>query len=81
MDKIKTKQKLSEALKTMPGYVNKIQTELFEKKQISVSTGKISQCLNPLKQDWNNDIIEAATSLIEAEILREEELHQRANSL
>lgn len=81
MDRKKTKEKLKVALENVPNYVRRIQQELSEKKQINWSIGKISQCLNPEKEDWDNEIIEAALEMVSAEKEFEANLHQKVKSI
>lgn len=82
MNRPQTKEKLSQALKKdVAGYVTKIQDELFNKKGIYASRGKISQCLNPNHENWDNDIIQCATALVDSLAEQEENIHAKVKSL
>ena len=81
MERQKTKEKLRKSLGDIPNYVRTIQAELFSKKEISLSHGKISQCLNPKYKDWDNDVIECATALLAQLNEKEQELHDKVQSL
>ena len=78
MKRQKTKEKLKDGLQS--GFLVKIQAILNEK-GFKISRSKISKVCNPDLTDWDLDVIEAATELMEKETSRESELTQRVSEI